>query len=383
MNLQNKYKTNSALQKAWKKKNITFDNVKFPTKEELWVDRYYHNIGEISPEVDYKLFYVSGERKFKNALRQAAKKAVPRLLVGNYDCTYGAIGSWGHTGFKFRETLDDLGDFSIWLPNYGRDRDGDGMALTIYQYPGSLLIRNKFSVMEHDYRHPDMPYLYFGHYIARNWQANHNGKSFQNALNYATALTAALGGGYHFYTLQNSWIKPANSMDIVGNARKIFSNVSKDDSLDYIAILTDDDSHFYNTIHPKWIPAFMNMRNQPQKAIQHSGVAFNLFEAHDALHKNFVAPKVLFFADSGTLSCQEVAKIRSKWGKDNRVIVWSGSPSFLTTKDHSAITKALGTKLVLQPESFTPMLKVNSNIKDIIVNGVEGYLTSWISKDHI
>jgi hypothetical protein len=255
------------------------------------------------------------------------------------------------------------------------------MALTIYQYPGSLLLRNKFTIMEHDYRHPDMPKLYFGQYTSRNWQSTHNSKSFQNALNYATSLTAALGGGYHFYTLQNSWIKPANSIDIVGNARKIFSHVSKDDSLDYIAILLDDDSHFYNSIHPKWIPAFMNMRGQPQKSAQHSGVGFNIFEAHDALHKNFIAPKVLFFADSGTLTPNEISKIRSKWGKDNRVIVWCGSPSFLTTKDNLAITKALGTKLVLQPTSFTPMLKVDTKIVDPIISNVKGYLVSWISKD--
>ncbi|MBQ6472340.1 MAG: hypothetical protein IJJ33_10175 [Victivallales bacterium] len=375
--LKNKYQTDTALQKAWNDPNTTIDAVQFPSREQLWADRPYYRLGEASPEADYKMFYVSGERKFKNALRKTAKEAAPRLLAGNYDCTFGALGSWGHTGFSFRETLDAPGDFSIWLPSYGRDRDGDGMALQLYQYPGSLLLRNKLCIMEHDYRHPEMPKLYFGHYTARNWQAVHNRESFRNALLHATAFTTALGGGYHFYSLQNSWLKPADSIPSIAAARKVADSASGDSSQERIAIMCDDDSTFYNTIHPSWIPAFFNVRNFPVWNVQKSGIAFNVYEAHDALDDRFDAPKVLYFSDAGTLTPNDVAAIRKKWGRDGRVLVWQGTPSFLVTKDQQAIDQALGTKIRMLPDNFPKMLKAEPSDAEPLLRNLSGYMVQW------
>ena len=366
--LQDKYKTNENLQKAWNDPAITFDKVTQPTAPELWPDksRYYTDNPETVRYADYKEFYGRLDRDFKIAIRKAAKKAVPRLLVGSYDCAYGIGGSWGHTGLHFGKSIDDGADFYLYIPSYCRDRDDADRPLGAYQFSGSLQLHNKLGIMELDVRNPEIGPLYFGHYPSANYNALHDAESFRISNRRLAVQSVILGGGVHFYNLQPHWSRTDKAVESLKEMYRISSLArSVPDTRDAIAVMIDEDSNLHSNIHPGWIPSFFSVKNMVVMAVQHAGVRFNYFLAKDALHKDFNAPGVLFFDDAATLTPDEIKEIRKRFGNSNRVIVWQGAPGFLACRDLNKISEAVNFKLAMMPEYQGKPLETDRNYGEI------------------
>ena len=351
--LREKYRTDEALRKAWSDPEITFDTVTIPVIPELWPKevRYYTDSPETVKYADYKNFYSGLDRKFKIAVRGAVKQAFPRLLVGSYDCAYGIGGSWGHTGLHFGESIDDKADFYLFIPSYGRDRDWADCSLGAYQFSGSLVMHNKLGIMELDVRNPEIGPLYFGHYRSANYCADHGAESFRVSLLRLAVQSAVLGGGFHYYNLQPHWCRTDRAGEALREMYRIAACArSVPPGRDRIALLTDEDSNLSSNTHPGWIPSFFAIKNIPVMAVQRAGVKFNYFLAKDALRKDFDAPGVLFFADAATLSPEEIAAIRERFGNSGRVIVWQGAPGFLKCRDWGRIGKAVGFDIAPMPD---------------------------------
>ena len=394
--LRAKYKDNAGLQKAWGDPNITFDKVTQPKAPELWPDkaRYYTDYTDTVKFADYKSYYAALDRNFKIAIRKAAKSAVPRLLVGGYDCAYGIGGSWGHTGLHFGKSIDDGADFYIFIPSYGRDRDNADRPLGAYQFSGSLALHGKLGIMELDVRNPEIGPLYFGHYPSANYNALHDENSFRISLRRLAMQSIALGGGFHYYNLQPHWARTDKAVDSLKDMFRIVSHVrTVPETRDAVALMIDEDSNLISNIHPGWIPSFFSIKYLPNMAIQHSGVKYNYYLAKDALHKDFKAPGVLFFSDASTLTVDEITEIRRRYGNSGRVIVWQGAPSFLTCNDLNKIGKAINFKIAARPDYHgkplatersygeiyqaqnLPVPLVAAETHDPIMKGVKGFFT--------
>ena len=291
------------------------------------------------------------DRKFKIAIRGAVKEALPRLLVGGYDCAYGIGGSWGHTGLHFGESIDDKADFYLFIPSYGRDRDGADSSLGAFQFSGSLVLHSKLGIMELDVRNPEIGPLYFGHYRSANYCAAHGAESFRVSLLRLAVQSLTQGGGFHYYNLQPHWSRTEKAVNSLREMYRIAAHArSVPPGRDRIALFTDEDSNLYSNTHPGWIPCFFAIKNMPAMAVQRSGVKFDYFLAKDALRKDFDAPGVLFFADAATLSVDEIASIRKRFGNSGRVIVWQGAPGFLKCRDRKRIGEAIGFDIAPMPD---------------------------------
>ena len=351
--LRKKYRTDEALRTAWSDPEITFDKVTIPVIPELWPKevRYYTDRVQTAKYADYKNFYSGLDRKFKIALRSAVKTAFPRLLVGSYDCAYGIGGSWGHTGLHFGESIDDKADFYLFIPSYGRDRDWADCALGPFQFSGSLVLHNKLGIMELDVRNPEIRPLYFGHYRSANYAAAHGAESFRVSLRRLAVQSVVLGGGFHYYNLQPHWCRTEKAGEALREMYRIAACArSVPLGRDRIALMIDEDSNLYSNTHPGWVPSFFGIKNISTMAVQRSGVKFNYFLAKDALREDFEAPGVLFFADAATLTVDEIASIRKRFGNSGRVIVWQGVPGFLKCRDWQRVGKAVGFDIAPMPD---------------------------------
>ena len=377
--LRKKYRTDEALQKAWGDPGITFDKVHPPVKPEIWPDkeRYYAEGGRDTKLADYKQCYAFSDRRFKSAIRKSAKKAMPRVIVGGYDCAYGISGSWGHTGLFFgKNGIDDDADFYLYIPSYGRDRDNADMPLGAYQFTGSLVLHKKLGIMELDVRNPEIGPLYFGHYRSANYVSLHNAESFAVSLRHLAMQALVSGGGFHYYNLQPHWCRTPRAMKSLEAMHKLASEARGVPLTgDRIALMIDEDSNHYSSTHPGWVPSFFNYKNLPIAAVQRSGVKFNYYLAADALHPEFKAPQVLFFADASTLTPEKVKAIRQRFGNSKRVIVWHGAPGFLTCGNEKKISEAVNFKLFRMPDygKSHPVPLVISQTADPIVKSMKGF----------
>lgn len=394
--LREKYRTNENLQAAWGDDKVTFDTVTIPLPgRDIWPpERQYYAVGGRSSRLsDYVTSYSLAERRFKTAVRNAANKAVPRLFVGNYDCAYGMSGSWGHTGYHQHLAYEDEGDFSLYIPSYGRDRECGDLSLGIYQFTGSMQLHGKLPLMELDVRNLEIGGLTWMPYKSRNFQQEHNAETFRTGLRRLAVQSVILGGGFHYFNLYQQWARTPKALESLKDMFRIAA-YARPAPLDRnrIAVFLDEHSDMFANTHPGWIPGFFNFKNIPSMAVQRTGVPFNYFLVSDVLHKDFEAPGVLFFADAATLKPETIAEIRRRYGKDKRVIVWHGAPGFLAESDIGKISRAVGFNLQdmpgnndSKPASFdsnydlvspdephkSPLFTVDSS--DPLLKGVRGF----------
>ena len=153
--LKEKYKTDAALQKAWKDPSVTLANAPRPTKAQ----RLLHKNGQPYtskddcrvPDFDYSIGLAVNkcQEHFNNCTRIAAKR---KVLVGNYSgyffgMAYPAFG-W-HTGTPKIMNSDNM-DFQMSPFPYGWRYSGQsGMPRAIWE---SYALHNKVPVMEADTR---------------------------------------------------------------------------------------------------------------------------------------------------------------------------------------------------------------------------------------
>ena len=380
--LREKYGSDAALRKAWGDPKATIENVRLPVRPEIWPpDEQYHAYGgNTSWLSDYKACYALSERIFKSAIRTAAKEALPRVLVGGYDCAYGMSSGWGDTGYYQQKAYREAGDFFIHIPNYTRSRECGDLPLAIYQFTGSLVLHNKLGIMELDVRNPEIGPLYSQPYCQANYQAKHNAETFAIGLRRLAVQSVVLGGGFHYYNLQPHWCRTEKARAALTDMFRIAAQARPvPPGRDAVALFIDEDSDLFSTTNPRWIPSYANFKNIPADAVQRCGASFNYYLASDALHPDFTAPGVLLFADAATMPPETVAEVRRRYGNSKRVIVWNGLPGFLASDDMAALGKAVNFKVSLKEKhGKTPLVALTTD--DPLLRGIRGFLmTSSVS----
>ena len=82
---------------------------------------------------------------------------------------------------------------------------------------------------------------------------------------------------------------------------------------------------------------------------------------------------MLLFADAGTMTPEEIVKIRERHGNSGRVIVWHGCPGFLACGDYETLSKSLGFDVspLQGNRQQTPLVAANDT--DPVMKGISGF----------
>ena len=305
---------------------------------------------------DYQMWSTKVSYELRQFMYRTVKDAFPRALVGGYENAMGLTGQPGFGRYKISEFLHSpTPDFLISLPGYNRYRDDCDHPSGMKAYNGSMVLHNKLMIGEMDIRNPEMGPLGINN-RSRNWQATHNATTFRNFLALYASYCASWGGGFHAYIMQPLWYNTPRALEAWGRAAAIVSQ-AKGQPLNEsrIAVFIDEHSSYYHATRD--IPAFhtrIHYRESTEYALWRSGIRCDYYLPGDALHPDFQAPKILFFADAGTMTPAQADAIRKRWGNSGRLIIWSGHAGYLPAGDAKAVQQITGFKV--RPEAKAAQL---------------------------
>ncbi len=284
-----------------------------------------------SPVADYQMWSTLESYSLRQSMYQAVKNGMPRVLVGGYENAMALTGQPGFGRYKIGELLrSKTPDFLISLPGYNRYRDDCDHPSGMKAFNGSMVLHNKLMIGEMDIRNPENGPLGINN-RSRNYQATHNGDTFRNFLALYSSYCISWGGGFHAYMMQPMWWNTERAVAAWVRAAEITRH-AKGQALDRnrVAVFGDENSSYYHSVAD--VPSFhsrVNYREGCQYSLWRSGVRCDYYLMEDALHKNFDAPKIMLFAEAGTMTPDFAAQIRQKWGRDGRIIIFVGNAGYL------------------------------------------------------
>ena len=300
-----------------------------------------------SAVADYQKWSTLESYYLRQSMYQAVKNAMPRVLVGGYENAMGLTGQPGFGRYKIGELLrHKTPDFLISLPGYNRYRDDCDHPSGMKAFNGSMVLHKKLMIGEMDIRNPENGPLGINN-RSRNYQATHNADTFRNFLTLYASYCISWGGGFHAYMMQPMWWNTERAVAAWVRAAEITRH-ARGQELDRnrIAVFGDENSSYYHSVAD--IPSFhsrIHYRESTQYSLWRSGVRCDYYLAEDALHEDFDAPKIMLFADAGTMTPEFAAKVREKWGRDGRMIIFVGNAGYLPEGDVKSIEKITSFKL--------------------------------------
>lgn len=373
--LRQEYGSDAGLAQAWRQPDARIDGVVIPNEDELNPPRQFNNPDGRGRESDFRRYSSFANYRSHAAMRSGVKRGAPRFLVGGYNGAISFSGNEGRGRHMLEKVLADPGyDFTIWLPEYSRRRNDVVMPLGLFAYNGSALLHGKLTVTELDTRNPLQPDMWYGMYPMRLWQHQHDYRTFESFLNFATGCAMAWGGAWHQYTLNWHWYHTREAMRIIGGAGAIADQAeARPYSRARFAMFFDErTSDFCSRSKTGNQIEKPNLFSWPAvDAVWQTGVRFDNYLIDDALHPDFAreAPKVLCFANAATMKAETIRSIRERYLRDGRVIVWMGTPGGLSGESEEAVSSALGIG-VRKTYDERPISTVGA---DRLVAGVKGF----------
>lgn len=373
--LKEKYGSDSALAAAWGIEGAKIDDAKVPTESDLYPDCEYVSVRP-SPASDFRECCALAVARMNCAFRAAVKQGIPRLIVGGYSCAT-TLGPGDGRGRDMVATMikDPSTDFIIWLPGYSRRRDEITVPLGLSAYNGSMVLHNKLQIAEMDVRYPYSKYLQSKIYKSEIWQERHNNETFSNFLNYFAALSFAWGGTFHAYPLSPAWYDYPEAMEAWRKATEIVRNAR---GMQYrkerIAVLFDDRTRDFISwkFNPEIWRCSAARTTQVCDTMWRVGNRFDYYAADDVMSKEFaeIAPKVMILNDLSKLTPDGISAIRSKYGKEGRVLLWVGNPGFHSGASLDETANAFGLGISLD-ECRKPIVAADE--KDPLCSTVKGF----------
>ena len=280
---------------------------------------------------DYWRWSTNESYKLRQFMYNAVKNAMPRVLVGGYENAMALSGQPGFGRYKITELLNEkMPDFMISLPGYNRYRDDCDHPSGMKAYNGSMVLHKKLMIGEMDIRNPESGPLGINN-RSRNYQATHNKDTFRNFLALYGSYCFSWGGGFHAYLMQPLWYNTDEAVNSWARTVEITRHAEGRELDDNrIAVFVDENSSYFNATGD--VSAFfsrLHYRESTEYALWRSGVRCDYYVPSDVFHPEFKAPKILFFADAGTMTAAEAEKIRKLYGNSNRVIIWTGHAGYL------------------------------------------------------
>ena len=375
--LRKKYGNEKAMAKVWGKNAVSFSSVTIPSKQELACQGKSLFGVRASRESDYMEFLSDECAAMKTAFRQAVKRGAPRLLVGGYDNAMSLVGStlFGVGRYAMHRIITDPGcDFIISLPSYGRERDECTLPMGLKAFTGSMRLHKKLIVSEMDIRNPEQPPLQ-GWNKSRNWQASHNNWTFREFLALYCGYAAAWGGAFHAFPLAGKNFYNTPQALEAWQRGVMIADSAAGEVLDdnRIAWVNNDSYSNYFPISPEGHFLASSFNQNIYSSLWTSQIRFDAYLPEDLFHPDFKAPKILLLGDVTAMKPEMIAKIRKRFLKEGRVLIWLGAPGLFSGASDKAISDAIGFKLIRPAEIRNRSIFIDREL-DPLLKGVSGYL---------
>lgn len=342
--LKEKYKTDSALQKAWNDPKVTFATVVIPTQEERGID-LPNSVNEIPPHefvggfgyfrnpntgnnqkvVDYYICMSRELGRRIDYLCRVFKQATDnRLLAGAFFGPLGVIGYKIEGQSYFNEVLEsEYVDF--WADPWSYQTRWEGEPLFITAPVGSMKLHNKVYIVECDIRTSDME-------LKRQLGASKDawGDLMNIRKNFIRVITNGAYG--YWFEMEFGWYEN----DKIFQGFKEASDISKlamslDNSRNAeIAVIYDSESIFYTA---DWLD-YLTIARQTSQGLSFMGADYDTFSTIDISRPEMSKYKFFIFPNAFAMTDKTRQDIKQHLQKDGNVLLWIYA-SGLINKDRS------------------------------------------------
>ena len=375
--VKQKYQNNlTQLRKAWRDDKANFDTIKVPNYNELWnKEKSFHTIYQESSRLsDYCEFLGTAFAKRHILWCKAVKKGSQnRFLAGSYYNNSGLRGypQLGHQSVNVLLKAPEV-ELLATVPSYQRN-----LREPVHQggFSGSLVRHGKLQITELDLRTGELPY--WGRWGMPFWR-NHNpaDRFAKDAARFA-ASAISKGGSFHIYDMEGGVFNSQKAKAAWQQAIALLNNRTPlpfDNN--HIGVISSEKFWNYQSFGKDRIAAY-TVRETPLHALYRSGVKHMEYVLEDIFSKDFIAPKVMIFLDTGTLTIKQANEIRQRYGKDGRVICFLGTPGIFTTNGQEKISQLTNFKLKRNPSVDNRPLVAKESSKSPLLKDVKGFLIPY------
>ena len=383
--LQEKYGNDvNKLRRAWRKKDASFTGVELPRYEELWnKEKSFHTLHQTSSLFsDYCEFLGTAFANRHILWCKAVKSGSGnRFLAGSYFNNAGLRGypQLGHQSLRLLLKAPEV-ELLATVPSYRRN-----LREPVHQggFSGSLVRHGKMQITELDLRTGELPY--WGRWGMPFWRSHNPAERFALDASRFAASAVSKGGTFHIYDMEGGVFNSLNARNAWQKAISLL-NERVPGALDekHIAVVSSEKFWNYQSFAKDRITVY-TVRETPLHALYRSGVKHMEYVLEDIFEKDFKAPRVMIFLDAGTLTVEQAAVIRKRFGKNGRILCWMWAPGMFTDDGDKNISTITGFKLkrspaadnrplVAEPSAVSPFLK---NVRGFLFPYTPEYLHGW------
>ena len=361
--LQKKYKTDNALQAAWKDKQITLATATIPNEERLKTSAGVFR----DPETERRIIdYVEAQHEsISNAIIhfcEIAKKNWPRPLItgvfyGYFFTMFGRQAAGGH--LKVSDILAspyvDYLSAPLSYQKYCRDVGGSGQSRGVLE---SCRVNGKLWLDEIDQAttiSQDGENLFI---------KDLPGDIAKIRRNSAQSFTRGMGGWYYDFgikTVRGSWGHP-ELMSEIKKLNEIFNQYHQRTytSPADVLFVYDTDSYYYMGYDFNTDPVSPAAIDRPSADAYHSGAVFHMIYLNDLERADLANYKVVVFSNTFYLTDEQKKYIKKNVASNGRHIIWNYLPGYTNGKklDIGFVSEVTGVSLNLETRSVEPVVRI-------------------------
>lgn len=301
--LRRKYGSVDALRAAWRKPDMTLEDVQIPSGERRLSKGFFFDAKTDEDIADYNRFYSEGIAETIHGYARAIKEETKgRQLVSTY---WEDVASNVDSHFATGQLLDspDL-DFLAGPTDYGVRLPGEvGECHSVW---GSLMLRDRLWVSEQDWR--SWLSISVGEPTDRGVGRATSAEDHNNMVRRESGMMLAFGQGTWWYEMDGGWFADEQIMAGVREAREAFTldlNVKGQPRAD-VGVFVSERSLDYLKFEPGNLTLFRHAANVQQiRELNRSGVPYQLFLQSDLGHPKLPEFKLYIFLSAYCIEPEE------------------------------------------------------------------------------
>jgi len=331
--LKTHYGTVAALQKAWARKDVTFENAVIPSAERRATTRLFLDQAADQDIVDLNRFRSEGIVDTLNGYAQVLRgaRSTPMLLGTYYAGPGTRVKSHQATGYLLEKGLYN---YVTSVLTYGDIRwpQGPGKA---HQAWSSLLLHNTFGLSEEDFRswktNPSTPQTDYN--VGRVETAQESNAMIRRD----TGHMLAVGQGAWWYDMSGGWFNDPTIMRAVEESTQGYRSDLKDNELPRAEVAVFVDEKAWNHLASNDVPTLVhNSINQQIVELNSSGVPYHIYLQEDVANAKLPEYKLYLFLNAYHLEPKEWSAIQ-KLRRGNKTLAFVHAPG-VASKDLLGVT---------------------------------------------
>lgn len=380
--LQEKYKTNEALQKAWNDPKVTFETATIPRTVERNSDKYLSIIDAETNRrtIDYNYFVSTQCSESFMHYAQVIKEACnDRLIVGGYHgYLWNAAGNPnGNAHLAINEVLEceDI-DFIATCYTYG-ERDL-GEAASFNTPVDSVREHGKLYILEVDTRS-----VFDDEFGNAEWDSDvgycYTMEESVNSLKRDAAVNMAKGCGFWFCNMYGNWWYDDQFMGVLKDIKEEmnYSLYLERETVSDVAVYIDEMMYPYiSSTDTYGVYAMMKyMLSQQRRNFAVMGAPYDVYSMQDLVKGVSKEHKINIMISPFEITDEERLAIENRLKKDDKIIVWIYLPGISdgTNRMDEALIRDLtgmNTKVLLERGEMSAIMTDKAGTE--LTEGIDG-----------